>query len=165
MATENKKKSIFTFGKKVNKKPRHFSTNSFDGNLSDFTANDHSDNNMIVYESWLNKKGKVNTSWKQRYCIAYTDRKLAYYKEANDIEPQGFILLSGVNKIEIYLPQCLDKKNRKNDKENDNSMSFDELNEFKNEFDKNIKKKNRFASMSVKRSSLKGNDYNNFKNW
>ena len=87
------------FLKKKNKKNAKLTLNSFDGNLDDFKSNEHSEK-MIVFESWLNKKGNVNKGWKRRYVVAYTDRKLAYFAQMDDKEPKGFINLKDVTCIE-----------------------------------------------------------------
>eukprot|EP01084_Bolivina_argentea_P098697 177372_1 len=108
------------------------SRESFDGDLTAFNGNLHSDKNMVVFESWMKKKGKVNKGMKARYCIAYTDRKLAYFRNATDTIPAGYIDLSTVSGINMYHPQFLSKyvKNGSKNKRRNKSQSVD-LSEFK----------------------------------
>eukprot|EP01084_Bolivina_argentea_P213781 362990_1 len=61
--------------------------------------------NIIIYESWLHKKGKFNTAMQLRYCKLYKDRKLAYFRDIKDKKAAGIINLYSVYIINVYLPK------------------------------------------------------------
>lgn len=151
---------------------KHAKFESFDGDLSIFDNGDHSDRNMIIFESFLNKKGKINTKWQERYCVIYTDRKLAYFRRQSDTKPAGYIDLSTVTAINMYLPKILDVKNNKKNKpklpetspKHQQSHSLNEVDDNNPSifFDINAyKERNRSHSLNIKSISLKGdnNDY------
>eukprot|EP01083_Nonionella_stella_P250608 865480_1 len=90
------------------------SRESFDGDLSAFTNNLHSDD-MIVFKSWMKKKDNRLKAMQQLYCIVYNDRKLAYFKNATDTNLSGFIDLSTVSAINMYRPQAAPLKGANNE--------------------------------------------------
>jgi len=139
------------------------SFNSSEGDISQFL--DNLDPNMVVYDSWLNKKGKIHQkTWKERFCVAYTDRKLVIFRHQDDKLPCAYIELCDVITINVYMPNMLNTlpKLSKNPSISQNS-SMDrwlaEMKEFEDDPDKGKKKhevRQRSVSLSLKRQSLKG---------
>jgi len=62
-----------------------------------------------VYSGWLEKRGKLNTAWKRRWCIAKNDQ-LLYYKTKDQRldKPTGSVSLSQAVVKVCYTPHRLD---------------------------------------------------------
>jgi len=54
---------------------------------------------------WLYKRGKINKSWKRRFCVLKTSGIFEYYKELTDATPQGFIVVAGIESISTGLSE------------------------------------------------------------
>jgi len=54
---------------------------------------------------WLYKRGKINKSWKRRFCVLSTSGIFEYYKELTDAAPQGFIVVEGIESISTGLSE------------------------------------------------------------
>lgn len=54
---------------------------------------------------WLYKRGKINKSWKRRFCVLTTSGIFEYYKELTDAARQGFIVVEGIESISTGLSE------------------------------------------------------------
>jgi len=54
---------------------------------------------------WLYKRGRINTSWKRRFCVLKTSGIFEYYKALTDASPQGFIVVDGIESISTGLSE------------------------------------------------------------
>ena len=71
-----------------------------------------SEQRSILHEGYLYKKGQINRSWKRRYFILYSDKRLAYFinKEAVISAPINEINLSTIKELSLLQYSPLPKK-------------------------------------------------------
>eukprot|EP01084_Bolivina_argentea_P057327 104748_1 len=67
------------------------------------SKSDEENSRIILYEGYLSKKGQINRSWKKRYFILFSDKKLAYYtsKELTHLQPINELNLSTVKELSL----------------------------------------------------------------
>merc|ERR1719361_767478 len=79
---------------------------------------------VILHEGYLSKKGQFNRSWKQRYFILYSDKRLAYFSSKSSLTPIKEINLSTVTELSL-LPYS--NKPEKAKRKSSNSRSFADI--------------------------------------
>lgn len=97
----------------------------------------------VIYEGIIYKKGAINKSWKERWFVLYSSRKLAYFDSRKSAECIKEIDLCNVQLLHVI-------SNTNNSKKTKNKKSLtSNYNSTKNLSNNNFKTRNTSYSMST----------------